>query len=200
MKAKYDVEVAKLDASKSEVVSRIEGAEANLKLADAEQALRQAEAQMKSDAAVDQATIEDKKERQPQSGIRCPARRDRAHRHDVESAVGWNRSAFSPSGTMAEKLPSKRASAHGPARRSLNFPTPLPCASQPASTKPSAAAWPCRSWSHCSWTPLPIASSQANCSASAPSPPPTFPRAGPSRATSILKSPSIKPTRVSSRE
>jgi len=61
MKARYDVEVAKLDASKSEVVSRIEGAEANLKLADAEQALRQAEAQMKSDAAVDQATIEDKK-------------------------------------------------------------------------------------------------------------------------------------------
>lgn len=41
MKAKYDVEVARLDASKSEVVSRIDGAEANLKLADAEQALRQ---------------------------------------------------------------------------------------------------------------------------------------------------------------
>jgi RND family efflux transporter MFP subunit len=61
MKAKYDVEVAKLDASKSEVVSRIDGAEANLKLADAEQALVQAEAQLKSDAAVDQATIEDKK-------------------------------------------------------------------------------------------------------------------------------------------
>ena len=61
MKAKYDVEVARLDASKQEVVSRIEGAEANLKLADAEQALRQAEAQLKSDAAVDQATIQDKK-------------------------------------------------------------------------------------------------------------------------------------------
>lgn len=61
MKAKYDVEVAKLDASKSEVVSRIDGAEANLKLADAEQALRQAEEQLKSDTAVDQATIEDKK-------------------------------------------------------------------------------------------------------------------------------------------
>jgi len=55
------VEVAKLDASKSEVVSRIGGAEAGLKLADAEQAVRQAEAQLKSDAAVDQATIEDKK-------------------------------------------------------------------------------------------------------------------------------------------
>jgi HlyD family secretion protein len=61
MKAKYDVEVAKLDASKSEVVSRIDGAEANLKLADAEQALRQAEAQLKSDIAVDQATVQDKK-------------------------------------------------------------------------------------------------------------------------------------------
>ena len=61
MKAKYDVQVAKLDASKAEVVSRIEGAEANLKLADAEQSLRQAEAQLKSDITVDQATIQDKK-------------------------------------------------------------------------------------------------------------------------------------------
>jgi RND family efflux transporter MFP subunit len=61
MKAKYDVEVAKLDASKGEVVSRIEGAEANLKVADAEQAMRQAEQQFKSDTAVDQATIQGKK-------------------------------------------------------------------------------------------------------------------------------------------
>jgi RND family efflux transporter MFP subunit len=61
MKAKYDVEVAKLDASKAEVVSRIEGAEASLKLADAQQALTQAEEQLKSDIAVDKATIEDKK-------------------------------------------------------------------------------------------------------------------------------------------
>jgi HlyD family secretion protein len=61
MKAKYDVEVARLDASKSEVVSKIDGAEANLKLADAEQALRQAEQQLKSDITVDGATIQDKK-------------------------------------------------------------------------------------------------------------------------------------------
>jgi len=61
MKAKYDVELARLDASKSEVVSRIDGAEANLKLADAEQALHQAEEQLKSDSAVDQATIRDRK-------------------------------------------------------------------------------------------------------------------------------------------
>jgi RND family efflux transporter MFP subunit len=61
MKAKYDVEVAKLDAGKAEVVSRIEGAEATLKVADAEQALHEAEEKLKSDTAVDQATIEDKK-------------------------------------------------------------------------------------------------------------------------------------------
>jgi HlyD family secretion protein len=61
MKAKYDVEVARLDASKSEVVSKIEGAEANLKLADAEQAVRESEEKLKSDIAIDQATVEDKK-------------------------------------------------------------------------------------------------------------------------------------------
>lgn len=61
MKAKYDVEVATLDASKGEIVSRIEGAEANLKLADAQQASREADEKLKSDAAVDEATTEDKK-------------------------------------------------------------------------------------------------------------------------------------------
>jgi HlyD family secretion protein len=61
MKAKYDVELAKLEASKSEVVSKIEGAEAKLKLADAEQSLRLAEAQLKSDIAINQATIDGKK-------------------------------------------------------------------------------------------------------------------------------------------
>lgn len=61
MKAKYDVEVAKLDASKAEVVSRIEGAEAKLKVTDAEQALHEAEEKLKSDTAIDRATIEDKK-------------------------------------------------------------------------------------------------------------------------------------------
>jgi multidrug efflux pump subunit AcrA (membrane-fusion protein) len=61
MKARYDVEVAKLDASKEEIVSRIEGAEANLKVSDAEQALREAEQKLKSDSAVDEATTESKK-------------------------------------------------------------------------------------------------------------------------------------------
>jgi HlyD family secretion protein len=57
MKAEYDVESAKLDASKSEIVSKIDGAEANLKVADAQQALRQAQEKLKSDEAKNRATI-----------------------------------------------------------------------------------------------------------------------------------------------
>jgi HlyD family secretion protein len=60
MKARYDVEVAKLDASKGEIVSQIEGAEAKLKVADAQQALHQAEEKLRSDQAMDKATIEGK--------------------------------------------------------------------------------------------------------------------------------------------
>jgi len=58
MKARYDIESAKLDASKSEIVSKIDGAEAELKVKDAEQALRQAEEKLKSDQAKNNATIE----------------------------------------------------------------------------------------------------------------------------------------------
>jgi len=43
LKAGYDVESAKLEASKQEIVSKIEGEEANLKVADAEQKLREAQ-------------------------------------------------------------------------------------------------------------------------------------------------------------
>ena len=60
MKAQYDVEVAKLETSKGEIVSKIEGAEARLKLDDAEQALREAQTTLKSDQAVNHATIESK--------------------------------------------------------------------------------------------------------------------------------------------
>jgi RND family efflux transporter MFP subunit len=58
MKAKYDVEVAKLDASKGEILSRIEGAEAKLKVSDAEQAFRQAEEKQKSDRSLNEAAID----------------------------------------------------------------------------------------------------------------------------------------------
>jgi RND family efflux transporter MFP subunit len=60
MKARFDVETAKLDASKQEIVSKIEGAEATLKVADAEQKLHEVEEKLKADRAVSQATIESK--------------------------------------------------------------------------------------------------------------------------------------------
>lgn len=59
-KANYDVEAAKLDASEQEILSKIDGAEAMLKVADAEQALQEAKAKLKSDQMTDQATIQDK--------------------------------------------------------------------------------------------------------------------------------------------
>jgi RND family efflux transporter MFP subunit len=59
-KAKFDVEAAQLDASKPEIVSKIEGGEANLKVSDAEQELHQREAKLKSDRAINRATIESK--------------------------------------------------------------------------------------------------------------------------------------------
>jgi RND family efflux transporter MFP subunit len=58
LKARYAVESAKLEASKQEIVSQIEGEEAKLKLADAEQALHEAETKQKSDQALNKATIE----------------------------------------------------------------------------------------------------------------------------------------------
>jgi HlyD family secretion protein len=60
MKARYDVEVAKLDASKGEIVSKIEGAEARLKLVDAEQKLHEIEEKLKSNRKMSQATVESK--------------------------------------------------------------------------------------------------------------------------------------------
>lgn len=57
MKAKYNLEVARLDASKQEIVSRIEGDEANLKVADAERALTEAEEDLKADRAQAKATL-----------------------------------------------------------------------------------------------------------------------------------------------
>jgi HlyD family secretion protein len=59
-KAQYDVEVAKLDASKQEIVSQIEGAEANLKVANAQQKLHEVEEKLKADRAVIRANIDSK--------------------------------------------------------------------------------------------------------------------------------------------
>lgn len=62
LKARYDVEGAKLEASKQEIVSKIEGEEARLKLADAEQKLREAETKQQSDIRLNHATIESKEQ------------------------------------------------------------------------------------------------------------------------------------------
>ncbi len=62
LKAGYDVEGAKLEASKQEIVSRIEGEEAKLKLADAEQKLREAQTKQKSDQTLHQVTIQSKEQ------------------------------------------------------------------------------------------------------------------------------------------
>lgn len=56
-KARFDLESAKLDASKQEIVSRIEGAEAQLKVSDAKQTEKEAEQKLQSDRAANQATI-----------------------------------------------------------------------------------------------------------------------------------------------
>lgn len=60
MKARFEVESAKLDASKQEIVSKIEGAEAKLTVANAEQKLHEVEEKLKSDRAVNKTTIESK--------------------------------------------------------------------------------------------------------------------------------------------
>lgn len=62
LKARYEVEAAKLEASKQEIVSKIEGEKAKLSLADAEQKLHEAEAKQKSDQNLNQATIESTEE------------------------------------------------------------------------------------------------------------------------------------------
>ena len=59
-KARFDLESAKLDASKQEIVSKIDGAEAQLKVDDAKETLQQAEEKLRSDRASNQATIEGK--------------------------------------------------------------------------------------------------------------------------------------------
>lgn len=66
IKDRYDVESAKLDASKQEIVSKIDGAEANLKLEDAKQKLADAETKLKTDRESDAADIEDKRHKSEQ--------------------------------------------------------------------------------------------------------------------------------------
>ena len=57
MKARYDIERAKLDVNKGETVSRLENENAKLALADAQQRLRELEEKIKSDRTAAQADV-----------------------------------------------------------------------------------------------------------------------------------------------
>ncbi|HKV26764.1 MAG TPA: efflux RND transporter periplasmic adaptor subunit [Candidatus Acidoferrales bacterium] len=67
MKARFDAQSAKLDASKREILSKIDGEEADLKLADAQQKLKEMEEKLKADRNADAATIESKQQKRDQA-------------------------------------------------------------------------------------------------------------------------------------
>lgn len=67
MNAKYDAEKARMDASKQEILSAIDGEEAKLKVVDAEQTLKGAEAKLKADRASAAADLASKKEKLSQT-------------------------------------------------------------------------------------------------------------------------------------
>ncbi len=61
-KSKFNVERARLDAGKQEILSQIDGEKAKLTLSDAEQALREADAKVKSDRAATAADVASKQQ------------------------------------------------------------------------------------------------------------------------------------------
>ena len=63
MKAKYNIERAKLDLGRGDTVSRIETEQARLSVGDAEQRLRELEAKIESDAASLEADLSNKRQR-----------------------------------------------------------------------------------------------------------------------------------------
>lgn len=64
MNDRYALQSAQLDASKQAILSKIDGEEADIKVTDAQLALKQAEEQLKMDKAADAATLADDKEKQ----------------------------------------------------------------------------------------------------------------------------------------
>jgi HlyD family secretion protein len=69
MAAKFAAQKAGLDASKQEIVSVIEGEEAKLKLADAEQKVKETEAKFSADRSAAKADIASKKQKQDQAAF-----------------------------------------------------------------------------------------------------------------------------------
>ena len=69
MKARYDVERARMDAGKQEILSAIEGEKAKLALADAEQKRMEAEAKLKADRSAVSSDISSKQQKRDQAAF-----------------------------------------------------------------------------------------------------------------------------------
>jgi HlyD family secretion protein len=69
MTAKYDTEKARMDASKQEILSVIEGEHAKLKLADAEQKQKETEAKLKADRAAAVSDLASKQQKHDQAAF-----------------------------------------------------------------------------------------------------------------------------------
>jgi len=69
MTAKYDTEKARMDASKQEILSAIEGEQAKLKLADAEQKVKETDAKLKADRAAAGSDLSSKKQKRDQAAF-----------------------------------------------------------------------------------------------------------------------------------
>ncbi len=99
LKAKYDVERAKLDASQSEILSQIDGEEKKLLLADAEQRAKQAQQKADSDVASNKADISNIVQK------REKAMRDVQHWQEAISHL----TIFAPTDGMVHLMPNYRA-------------------------------------------------------------------------------------------
>ena len=69
MTAKYDAEKARMDAGKQEILSAIEGEQAKLKLADAEQKQKETEAKLKADRAAAVSDLASKQQKRDQAAF-----------------------------------------------------------------------------------------------------------------------------------
>ena len=124
LKARYAVEAAKLEASKQEIVSQIEGEEAKLKLADAEQALREAETKQKSDQTLNKATIESTEQASKKAKFDVAARGTIAGADERCARPRPGPSAFCSTGPAQATPRTVREIEPGRARRLRNCPTP----------------------------------------------------------------------------
>ena len=139
-KAQYDVEVAKLDASKQEIVSRIEGAEANLKVANAGQKLHEVEEKLKSDRAVIHANVDSKLDASKKAAYDLErAQRSLATMTLVAPSSGLvNLVSVWHAGNEAPFKPGERV---WPGAPIAELPDAPPCGFPRASTRRSAAVW-----------------------------------------------------------